>query len=172
MFLAVVRRARQVFGKCPPQVAPPLFAFGGPPPPTSPAPGASMLLPRFHIDDVVDAFAVHGAGGTWAVIATGIFGDPAAGIGGNGLIYGGDQLRVQFLGALIIILWSFCGPGQMHRLTRRFPIVITCPGGLTLRPGRQVARQAEACQLLQSHHIQNALCGFGIPHASGMWICS
>mmetsp|Transcript_85928 Transcript_85928/g.248127 ORF Transcript_85928/g.248127 Transcript_85928/m.248127 type:complete len:458 (-) Transcript_85928:2-1375(-) len=68
--------------------------------------GASMLLPRFHVDDVVDAFAVHGANGCWAVLAAGLFGDPAAGIGGNGLFFGGDQFRVQLLGAVIIALWS------------------------------------------------------------------
>jgi len=68
--------------------------------------GASMLLPRFHIDDVVDAFPVHGVNGCWAVIAAGIFGAPAEGIGGNGLIHGGDQLGIQIVGALIIIAWS------------------------------------------------------------------
>jgi len=68
--------------------------------------GASMLLPRFQIDDVVDAFPVHAANGLWAVLAAGLFGDPAEGIGGNGAFYGGDQFGVQIFGALIIILWS------------------------------------------------------------------
>jgi len=68
--------------------------------------GASMLLPRFHIDDVVDAFAVHGANGLWGVLAAGLFGDPAEGLGGNGLFFGGDQFRVQLIGALIILGWS------------------------------------------------------------------
>merc|ERR1712087_431642 len=45
----------------------------------------SMLVSRLHIDDVVDAFAVHGACGFWGVIAIGFFGSPADGIGGNGV---------------------------------------------------------------------------------------
>jgi len=68
--------------------------------------GAAMLLPRLQIDDVVDASAVHGVAGLWAVLAAGLFGDPDAGLGGNGLLHGGDQLRTQFMAALIIVLWS------------------------------------------------------------------
>lgn len=47
------------------------------------------------IDDVVDAFPVHGVNGLWAIIAAGLFGNPDEGIGGNGVFYGGDQLGVQ-----------------------------------------------------------------------------
>lgn len=68
--------------------------------------GASMLLPRFHVDDVVDAFGVHGVNGLWAVIALGIFGNPAEGLGGNGFLYGGNQLGTQIACGIIIILWS------------------------------------------------------------------
>lgn len=65
-----------------------------------------MLLSRLQIDDVVDAFPVHAANGLWGVLAAGLFGDPAEGIGGNGAFFGGDQLGVQVVGALIIVLWS------------------------------------------------------------------
>jgi len=69
---------------------------------------ASMLLkrPRIQIDDVVDAFAVHGVNGFWACIAVGFFGDPAEGIGGNGSLYGGNQFPTQLFGAMLIVLWS------------------------------------------------------------------
>eukprot|EP00445_Apocalathium_hangoei_P066347 CAMPEP_0204114724 /NCGR_PEP_ID=MMETSP0361-20130328/4426_1 /ASSEMBLY_ACC=CAM_ASM_000343 /TAXON_ID=268821 /ORGANISM="Scrippsiella Hangoei, Strain SHTV-5" /LENGTH=479 /DNA_ID=CAMNT_0051065301 /DNA_START=20 /DNA_END=1459 /DNA_ORIENTATION=+ len=69
---------------------------------------ASMMLkrPRFGVDDVVDAFAVHGVNGFWGSIAAGLFGNPAEGIGGNGSFYGGNQLPVQIIGALLILLWS------------------------------------------------------------------
>ena len=68
--------------------------------------GTSMLLRKLKIDDVVDAFPVHGACGIWGVLALGLFGDPADGIGGNGLFYGGDQLRVQCMAVLLIIAWT------------------------------------------------------------------
>merc|ERR1719316_1590810 len=67
--------------------------------------GASMLLQKLKIDDVVDAFPVHGACGIWGVLALGLFGNPDEGIGGNGLFYGGDQFRVQLMGILFIITW-------------------------------------------------------------------
>jgi len=68
--------------------------------------GASMLLRKLKIDDVVDAFPVHGACGIWGVLATGLFGNPDDGMGGNGLFYGGDQLRVQVMGVIVIMAWT------------------------------------------------------------------
>lgn len=35
--------------------------------------GASSLLQRLHIDDPIDAFAVHGAGGAWGLMAASLF---------------------------------------------------------------------------------------------------
>merc|ERR1719504_417180 len=66
---------------------------------------ASMLLRMLKVDDVVDAFPVHGACGIWGVIAVGLFGDPDEGLGGNGIFYGGNQLGVQLFGLAMIILW-------------------------------------------------------------------
>jgi len=67
--------------------------------------GASMLLKMLKVDDVVDAFPVHGACGIWGVLALGLFGNPKEDIGGNGLFYGGDQLRVQIMGVVCITAW-------------------------------------------------------------------
>jgi len=67
--------------------------------------GTSMLLRRLKVDDVVDAVAVHGACGLWGLVALGCFGDPAEGIGGNGVFYGGNQLGTQIFAGLLIILW-------------------------------------------------------------------
>jgi len=68
--------------------------------------GASMLLKKLKIDDVVDAFPVHGAGGAWGVIALGLFGNPNRGMGGNGAFYGGNQLGTQLVGGIIIACWA------------------------------------------------------------------
>jgi len=65
-----------------------------------------MLLKKLKIDDVVDAFPVHGACGIWGVLALGFFGNSDEGIGGNGLFYGGDQLRVQVMAVICIMAWS------------------------------------------------------------------
>jgi len=66
---------------------------------------ASMALKMAKVDDVVDAFPVHGACGIWGVIALGLFGNPDEGLGGNGAFYGGNQLGVQLFALLMIILW-------------------------------------------------------------------
>merc|ERR1719473_2066741 len=66
---------------------------------------ASMLVSKFKIDDVVDAFAVHGACGCWGVLSLGLFGEPEAGMGGNGIFYGGDQFKTQVAAVLIIFGW-------------------------------------------------------------------
>jgi len=68
--------------------------------------GSSLLLNKLKVDDVVDAFAVHGVNGLWGVIALGFFGDPARGNGGNGAFYGGNQMGTQLLAALVIIVWT------------------------------------------------------------------
>jgi Amt family ammonium transporter len=54
-----------------------------------------MMKHRFGYDDSLDAFGVHGVGGAWGAIATGIF----ASVGATGLIGGNfQQLLIQLLG--------------------------------------------------------------------------
>jgi len=64
----------------------------------------SALVKRLMVDDVVDAFAVHGACGFWGLVAAGLFGGPL--VRGNGLLHGGDQLRAQLFAVVVIVLWS------------------------------------------------------------------
>eukprot|EP00929_Paragymnodinium_shiwhaense_P017600 TRINITY_DN12706_c0_g1_i1.p1 TRINITY_DN12706_c0_g1~~TRINITY_DN12706_c0_g1_i1.p1 ORF type:complete len:486 (+),score=94.40 TRINITY_DN12706_c0_g1_i1:136-1593(+) len=66
----------------------------------------SMVITRLKIDDVVDAFAVHGANGAWGLLAAGFFGNPADGFGGNGILYGGNQLTTQIFAIVIISGWT------------------------------------------------------------------
>lgn len=72
--------------------------------------GASMLLQKLKIDDVVDAFAVHGATGFWGLLALGFFGNPADGLGGNGVMYGGEgcggTFFTQLVSGILIAAWS------------------------------------------------------------------
>ena len=54
--------------------------------------GASLNCDeKIKVDDVVDAFPVHGACGAWGVLSLGFFGDPKLPFGGNGVFYGGED---------------------------------------------------------------------------------
>ncbi|MBI4298654.1 MAG: ammonium transporter [Chloroflexi bacterium] len=67
---------------------------------------AVLLRPKTGLDDSLDVFAVHGVGGIWGSLATGIFAVAAIG-GTSGLIEGnGGQMTKQALGVLATLLWS------------------------------------------------------------------
>jgi ammonium transporter, Amt family len=59
------------------------------------------------IDESLDVWAVHGMGGTWGALATGIFCSSAVNSAGkNGLIYGNPkQLLLQLIG--VVSVWAF-----------------------------------------------------------------
>ncbi len=59
------------------------------------------------IDESLDVWAVHGMGGTWGALATGIFSSVAVNSAGeDGLIYGNPkQLLFQLIGVLVV--WAF-----------------------------------------------------------------
>jgi len=67
--------------------------------------GCSMALKKYHVDDVVDAVPVHGGCGLWGILALGFFGSPADGMGGNGVLHGGDQLWTQIVVCILICSW-------------------------------------------------------------------
>ena len=60
---------------------------------------AMQLRPRLKVDDALDVWAVHGIGGTWGAIATGLFATVAINsAGADGLFYGnGDQVVKQLV---------------------------------------------------------------------------
>lgn len=67
-----------------------------------------LLKQRAGIDDALDVFAVHGVGGIWGAIATGIFADVSInGIGADGLLYGNaDQLVKQIVAVVATIAYA------------------------------------------------------------------
>jgi Amt family ammonium transporter len=60
----------------------------------------SILKPRLGYDDSLDVFGIHGIGGTWGAIATGLF----ASVGAKGLFFGNPgQLVPQLIG--VVATW-------------------------------------------------------------------
>jgi Amt family ammonium transporter len=65
--------------------------------------GGIMLKNKLGYDDALDVVGIHGLGGTWGALATGLF----ASIGAEGLFYGNaGQLWIQFVS--VVATWVFC----------------------------------------------------------------
>jgi len=62
---------------------------------------------KLMFDDALDVFAVHGVGGIWGALATGIFAVPAYTGGVEGLIYGSADLFIGQIIAVVVTL-VFC----------------------------------------------------------------
>ncbi len=72
---------------------------------------ACSLKPKFGYDDSLDVVGVHGIGGTWGALATGLFASKAINPAGNdGLFFGNPaQLWVQFISVVVTILLAVVG---------------------------------------------------------------
>lgn len=65
--------------------------------------GGVMLKGRFKYDDSLDVVGIHGVGGSWGALATGVF----ATMNAEGLIAGNPgQVWIQFVS--IVATWAFC----------------------------------------------------------------
>ena len=80
----------------------------------------SMLFfkEKLCVDDSLDVFAVHGIGGIWGALATGIFASTAVNPGGaDGLIFGnGMQLLTQLISVLIVGAFAFAATWIIGKL--------------------------------------------------------
>jgi Amt family ammonium transporter len=72
---------------------------------------ACSLKPKFGYDDSLDVVGVHGIGGTWGALATGLFASKLINPAGNdGLFFGNPgQLWVQFVAVVATWVFSFVG---------------------------------------------------------------
>ena len=67
----------------------------------------AILKPKLGYDDTLDAFGIHGVGGTIGAVLTGVFADPSINELGKGLLYGNaGQLWTQILASLITFVYS------------------------------------------------------------------
>jgi Amt family ammonium transporter len=72
---------------------------------------AVMLKPLFGYDDALDAVGVHGIGGSWGALATGLFASKAVNsAGADGLFFGNPaQLGIQAMAVLVTMVFVFVG---------------------------------------------------------------
>lgn len=69
--------------------------------------GALLLRIRLGLDESLDAWAIHGMGGIFGALATGIFAVAAVG-GVDGLFYGNPgQFLIQFVDVAVVVAYSF-----------------------------------------------------------------
>lgn len=67
----------------------------------------ATIKPKLGYDDSLDAFGIHGVGGTLGAILTGIFADPAINEAGKGLLFGNPgQLLTQLIAVVVTLLYS------------------------------------------------------------------
>lgn len=68
-----------------------------------------ILKNKFGYDDSLDAFGVHGVGGTWGAIATGLFASKAVNpAGADGLFFGNPhQLWIQVIATVVSLVFAF-----------------------------------------------------------------
>ncbi len=67
-----------------------------------------FVKPKLGADDALDVFSVHGVGGIWGALATGLFADPLINSAGRGLFYGNPgQMWIQFLTIITVAAYSF-----------------------------------------------------------------
>lgn len=80
---------------------------------------AIMLKGRLGYDDSLDVFGVHGVGGIWGVLATGLFASTAlnAAVKNPGLFFGGTLIVKQLLAVVVVTAYSFIGTFILLKLT-------------------------------------------------------
>jgi Amt family ammonium transporter len=71
--------------------------------------GGVMLKGKLRYDDSLDVVGIHGLGGTWGALATGLFASKAINpAGADGLFFGNPgQVGIQFLSVVVTIAFAF-----------------------------------------------------------------
>ena len=70
----------------------------------------AILKSKFGYDDSLDAFGIHGVGGMWGAIATGLFATVTVNPdGADGLFYGGNLLIPQLISLVVAIALAIIG---------------------------------------------------------------
>ncbi|NPV92763.1 MAG: ammonium transporter [Firmicutes bacterium] len=94
----------------------------------------SVVKSKLGYDDALDAFGIHGVGGTWGAIATGLFASKAINAAGaDGLFFGNpEQLLIQVKAALFSIIFAAVATFIIVKLVNLFtPIRATVTEEIT-----------------------------------------
>jgi ammonium transporter, Amt family len=78
----------------------------------------AVVKTKLGYDDSLDAFGVHGIGGIWGALATGLFASKAINPGGaDGLFFGNPkQFVVQLIAVGVTVLYSFCATLILYKI--------------------------------------------------------
>ncbi|MBI3015821.1 MAG: ammonium transporter [Candidatus Tectomicrobia bacterium] len=79
---------------------------------------AVIVRARTRLDDSLDVFSVHGVGGTWGALATGLLAQKAVNsAGADGLFFGNAaQFGIQFLGVLATYVYAAVGTYVLYKI--------------------------------------------------------
>ena len=81
----------------------------------------AIIKNRLGYDDSLDAFGIHGVGGTWGAIATGLWATTTINPdGANGLFYGGSLLGPQLLSLVIAYVFAIVGTFILFKIVSAF----------------------------------------------------
>jgi len=105
---------------------------------------AVVMKNRFGYDDALDVFAVHGIGGTWGAIATGLFANPAVNSAGTGLFFGNPgQVITQILAVFATWILAIVGTYIILKI-------------VDVTMGLRLAKEEEVTGLDLSQHNESA----------------
>jgi len=103
--------------------------------------GAVLWKSKLGYDDALDVLGIHGIGGTWGAIATGLFASVG---GGTGLFFGNPgQVVIQFIGVGATWIFSFVGTFLILKI-------------LDMTIGLRVTKEEEVLGLDLSEHSERA----------------
>lgn len=81
----------------------------------------AILKSKFGYDDSLDAFGIHGVGGMWGAIATGLFATVSVNPdGADGLFYGGNLLIPQLISLVVAITLAIIGTTIIFKVVSLF----------------------------------------------------
>ena len=81
----------------------------------------AILKSKFGYDDSLDAFGIHGVGGMWGAIATGLFATVTVNPdGADGLFYGGNLLIPQLISLVVAIALAIIGTVVIFKVVSYF----------------------------------------------------
>ena len=81
----------------------------------------AILKSKFGYDDSLDAFGIHGVGGMWGAIATGLFATVSVNPdGADGLFYGGNLLIPQLISLVVAIALAVIGTTIIFKVVSLF----------------------------------------------------